>query len=223
MIVAPTENLDKLRSPLIKDVFLVFRPAATWDRIASEPPKVWFVLLFYLLPVMALAALLEGSALVLTGRREVMEGMNNRFTPAKVLVFEVAQWLLMFLFMLISAVIIRNLANTHHQRNRLVQSLVLVFQAMGPMLLVQLFNGFPGMYLWLTWLVGLALTINGLYHGLPRMLIVDPPTAMGLFFSCAIVMGMLLFIGRFLTYWYLIGKFYSLEAVLSGIAAKLPF
>jgi hypothetical protein len=200
------------RIPLAKDVFLVLRPVSTWNALAAKPQGVVFVLGVYLLPLLLLLAGVEGHGLMLHGRQQAAEGMNNRFTLPVVAGYEAVNALLTLAAIFATGAVIKNFANACHARNHLQQCLVVVLQATGPVLLVQLFNGFPHMYVWLTWLAGMFFAVSALYQGLPRILQPDPPAAIGLFCSSTLVFVALMFCGRFLTYFFLIGKLKNIGA-----------
>jgi hypothetical protein len=207
--------------PILKDLFFVIRPESTWNRVAAAQRGAGFVLVVYVLPMMLLLALVEGHGLMLLGRQQVSEGMYNRFTFPKVFVYETGSSLLVIFLAVVAAAIIRSIANACHARNSRAQSLVVMFHSIGPMFLIQLFNGFPNMYLWLTWLIGVSLTIGTLYHGLPRIMQPDPPAAMGLFFGSGIVVFLVMLGGRLLTGLYLAGDLRTVEAMASNVADKI--
>lgn len=207
--------------PVLKDVFMVFRPLTTWNRIAESHRSPGFVFVFYLLPMLLLAGLVEGHGLTLLGRYQVAQGMHNRFLFPNVVAYEVASWSLAVLSICVAAGLITSLANTCHARNNLSQSLVVAFHVLGPLCLIQLFNGFPHMYLWLTWLAGITFAMSALYHGLPRIMHPDPPSAMGLFMGSAAIVFLLMLGVRLVTYFYLAGDFKGLERHLSELVARL--
>lgn len=209
------------RLPLLKDWFLITRPDETWNHIATGRRGVGLIFLCYLLPMLLLTALIEGHGLILIGRRQLAAGLTDQFPPARVVGFEVVQGLLLLLLLVAGAVFIKFFGNACHRRNHLSQSLVVLFHAAGPLLLLQLFNGIPhlGVY-WASWLVGVTLMVSTLYYGLPRIMRPDPPSALGLFLAGGFVVFLLLFGGRLLTYFYLTGDLHLHGTGLSGLAAK---
>ena len=56
-----------------------------------------------------------------------------------------AQGLLLLLSLLVGAIFIKAFGNACHRRNHLSQSLLVLFHAAGPLLLVQLLNGIPNL------------------------------------------------------------------------------
>ncbi len=207
--------------PLLKDLFFIVRPTTTWNRVVAAQRGVIFIFMFYLLPMMLVTALIEGYGLMLFGQQQAGQGMNNRFTLPKVFVYEFGSALISFAFICLAAAFIKSFANACHARNSYKQCLAVMFYSVGPLFLIQCFNGFPNMYYWLTWLIGAFLTMGALYHGLPRIMQPDPPSAMGLYIGSAITVFLLLLGGRILTGYYLTGNFKSLEVLLTNTAGKI--
>lgn len=207
--------------PLFKDLFFIVRPTTTWNRVAAARHGVVFIFAFYLLPMLLVTAVIEGHGLMLFGRQQVAEGMNNRFTLPKVFAYEVGSAVVTLLLIGLAAAFIKSFANACHARNRVGQSLAVMLHSAGPLLLIQWFNGFPNMYFWLTWLLGVALTMSALYHGLPRLMQPDPPSAMGLYIGSALTVFLLLLGGRILTGYYLTGHLKALEVWLTNMAGKI--
>jgi len=209
------------RLPVLKDWFLIIRPDETWNHIVADRRGAGLVFLCYLLPMMLLVALVEGHGLMLIGRHESAAGLTDPFPFARVFGFEVTQGLLLLLSLLVGAIFIKSFGNACHRRNHLSQSLLVLFHAAGPLLLVQLLNGIPnlGVY-WASWLIGIALTVSTLYYGLPRIMRPDPPSAMGLFLAGGFVVFLLLLGGRLFTYFYLTGDLHLHGTALSGFIVK---
>jgi hypothetical protein len=203
-----------LRLPVLKEFFIIFSPESAWDQITASRRGNCFVFIIYWVPMFSLLGLVEGHGLILLGREQVAQGMDDRFTLAKVTIYEIGNGLITLGLVCLAALFIKYFANACHARNRLGQSLAVMLHASGPLLLVQLFNGFPDMYLWLTWLLGITVMLGTLYHGLPRMMQPDPPSAMGLYVGSAAIVFLLMLGGRLLTGFYLAGDFKKFEAHL---------
>jgi hypothetical protein len=54
-----------------------------------------------------------------------------------------------------------------------------------------------------------------LYHGLPRVMLPDPPHAFGLYLMSVVLLVMISGLACFLTTWYLEGRFTRLDTVIS--------
>ena len=212
------------RWPVLKDLLLVLLPEATWDRIAAAQHRVGFIFSVYLLPMLLLAGGVEGSALWRQGRQQLAAGHPIRFTVSWIVVYEAAQMFLLVVLLLVCAGFIKMFGNTCRRRNEFAQSLTVMLHAVGPLLLLQLLNGingFPPVFPWVTWAVGAALMVGTMYHGLPRVLQPDTPSALGLYIGSAFVVLPLLALGRFFTWWYLTGHLKPLEKTVAELAARL--
>ena len=213
------------RWPVLKDLSLIFLPEATWDRIAAAQHRVGFILSVYLLPMLLLVGAVEGSALWRQGRQHLAAGLHNRFTVSWIVIYEAAEMIVLLGLLLVCAGFIKIFGNTCRRHNDLAQSLTVMLHAVGPLLLLQLLNGingFPPVFPWVTWAVGAALMVGTMYHGLPRVLQPDTPSALGLYIGSAFVVLPLLALGRFFTWWYLTGHLKPLEKILTELTARLP-
>jgi len=86
-----------------------------------------------------------------------------------------------------------------------------------------LLDAFSGVPPWVSWSIGIILSIGVLYQGVPRMLEPDPPHAFGLYLMSGLLLLLITGMARFVTAWYLEGKFTGLEVLISNLAARLPF
>ncbi|HTB85103.1 MAG TPA: YIP1 family protein [Candidatus Sulfotelmatobacter sp.] len=206
--------------PVFKDFFLITSPFTTWSRIRDARHGIGFTFVYYLLPMMFFTAIIEGYGLILVGREQAAEGMNNRFSFPMVCVYETGSLLLLLFFIALAAFFIKSFANACHTRNRVSQSLIVTLHAAGPMLLIQWLNGIPHIYQWLTWFLGAALAVATLYQGLVRIMEPDSPSAMGLFVGSAFTLFMLLLCWKILANFYLAGDLKSVESFFSGFFVK---
>jgi hypothetical protein len=200
--------------PVFKELFLILRPAATWDRIISGNPGALVAFLYYYLPMQLVTAMIEGHGLWLLGRQQVAEGMRDRFTPVAICAYELVGGLITLALIFIAALFIRSFANACHARNQFTQSLTTMLLSIGPLFLAQCFNGFPDIYLWLTWLIGISLAMGSLYQGLPRIMKPDPPSAMGLFVGSAAIVFLLMLVGHILIRFWLVKNLDPIVAFL---------
>jgi uncharacterized membrane protein (DUF485 family) len=209
-----------MRWPLFKDALLIVRPIAAWNRLAAEARSVPVTFFIFFLPLLLLVSYAEGIGLTAYFNRHLAASAINRLDISKLLVYEGLEIGVLLFIIIVSASFIKMFGNACHRRNTLAQSLTLLLHALGPMLLIQLFNVIPGMNPWLTWSVGMVLTLGALYHGIPRILQPDAPSALGLFLGGALVVFMLLFLGRLFCCWFLLRQFRPLENILSLFTMK---
>ncbi|HEY3762235.1 MAG TPA: Yip1 family protein [Verrucomicrobiae bacterium] len=218
-VIATIENSLQC-APVFKDLFLIVRPVTTWNRLVGAKHGAVYTFFIYLLPVLLLTAACEGRRRLLFGRQQMAEGVNNYFTLPMVCTYEAGSILITLCLLFLTALMIKAFANDYRVRNQLSQSLDVVFHAIGPMLLIQCLNAFPNIYSWLTWSVGISLSVSILYHGLPLILQPDPAAAFGLYLCSALILVLLMLGGSLFTGFYLDGELKSLENFISNAIGK---
>jgi hypothetical protein len=122
--------------------------------------------------------------------------------------YEVGQFTLNLLMILVCARLVQVLGRTFHGRitYTYTRSLTSVVYGLSPMFLLRLFDPFAGMSPYATWFMGILLSIWILYDGLPRLLAPDPTHALGLYMSSSIVLFMATGLVRAVTAMYLQGS-----------------
>jgi hypothetical protein len=203
---------------MIKALLLVFDTVATWERIArTQPRRVGFILAFFLLPLLGFTSAVEGYGLVHWGRYRGEVPRMRSFSVSEVAVFEGAQIVLWLLIVFMSAKVLKSMCETFHGRHNFPQAFATVAYGLSPLFLFHLLDVFPAVSPWVSWGLGISMSIAVLYQGVPRMLEPDPPHAFGLYLMCALTVLLATGLLRFMTAWYLQGKFARLETLLSGL------
>jgi len=211
---------------MIKALLLIFEPAQAWERIARAQRGFAFVLLLYLTPIVLITAAVEGFGLVRWGHWQKggdYLGYLKNFSRGEAVVYECANVLLTFGMVLLGAKIIKSLGETFHGRHTYTQTFTIVAYGLGPLFLLRLLDAFPTFGPWMTWAIGIALCVSALYQGVPRVMAPDPPHAFGLYITTAVLLVIITGLARFLTAWYLQGRFAPVEELVSRLAAQLPF
>ena len=131
--------------------------------------------------------------------------------------------LLMAVVILVCTHLIKLLGNTFHVRNTHTNAFTVVIYGLSPVFLFRLLDVFPALSLWVPWGIGIMLAIRTLYHGVPRIMLPDPPDAFGLYFMSALLLAMVSALERFLTAGCLNGSFKAVGNLVSDLAARLPF
>ncbi len=200
---------------MIKALLLIFDTVPTWERIFQTQRRLGFIVLCFLLPLLGITSAVEGYGLVHWGKYhgEVQRLKNYSITEATL--FEVAQILLFLALVFISAKVVKSMCETFHGQHNYRQAFTTVAYGLSPLFLFHLLDAFPGTSPWVSWALGIVLSIAVLYQGVPRMLEPDPPHAFGLYLASALTLLMSTGILRFITAWYLQGKFGSLETLLT--------
>jgi len=142
---------------------------------------------------------------------------------SQILLFEVAQFALALLVVFLISKLIKSMGETFHGRHTFAQAFTVAAYGLSPVLLLRLFDAFPAISPWLTWFVGVVLSGVILYHGLPRVMQPDPPHAFGLYLMSTLLLIIVTGLVRFLTAWYLQGRFAKLDEIVSHLTSGWKF
>jgi hypothetical protein len=208
---------------MIKALFLIFSPMAAWGRVVQARRGPFFIFGIYLLPMLLIVAAAEGYGLSHWGKSQSVTGLMGKITTGEAVVYETAQSLLTLVVIAVCAQLIKMLGDTFHKRSTYKQAFTVAVYGLSPVFLLRLLDAFPVVNPWLSWFIGIMLTFKILYHGVPMVMLPDPPHAFGLYFMSSLLLAMVTGLGRFITAWYLSGHDKSAEAFVSHLAAKLPF
>lgn len=206
---------------MIKALLLIIEPVRAWERVARARRSVVFIALVYLLPLFGLTSLAEGYGLVRWGKPQPNVERPKQFTVAEATAYEIAQGVISFGIVLVGAMIIKSLGETFQGRHTYTQAFTTVAYGLGPMFMLRVLDGFSGMNPWVTWGVGVFLTMAVLYQGIPRIMLPDPPQAFGLYLMSLILLAIITGLARFVSWWYLRGEFKSVERIISDLARRL--
>lgn len=209
---------------MIKAFLLVFEPVQTWDKVARSQRGGVALFAMFLLPMILLTAAAEGYGLVHWGKYlETGYHGLRKFPVKEALVYEVIQAVLLVVVVLVATQTLKALGQTFHGRHTFAQAFTAVVHGLSPLFVLRLLDMFPSINPWVTWATGIVLCLATLYHGLPRVMMPDPPHAFGLYLMSGLLLVLVTGLWRFVTAWYLAGYFKPVEGVISAIAARLPF
>ena len=208
---------------MIKALFLIFQTGAAWERVVKARRTVGSLLVFYLFPMMLLVAVVNGIGLVEWGKSQAgIIHRVQRFTVGQVVIYETAHSLLTLLAMGISAVLIKILGETFHGRYTYKQTFTLVIYGLSPMFLLRLVDAVPAFIPWVTWGIGIALSIAVLHQGVWFVMQPAPPNAFALYFMSALLLASATGLERYITAWYLAGHVRPDENFISLLVALVP-
>jgi hypothetical protein len=222
---------------MIRALQLIFLPAAGWERIVLDQRKWVAILAGYLIPLLLLLAATEGFGLVRWGKAQSATMLKKpgqetfgliywskadgrsahlkKFSLAEALTYETLQFILSLGIVFLAASLIKTFGETFHGRHTFPQAFTVVAYGLGPLFLLRLLDASPSVPPWLTWVIGIALSLAVIYHGLPTVMRPDPAHAFGLYLTSALLLLIITGLTRFLTAWYLQGKFVKLDALIS--------
>jgi hypothetical protein len=210
---------------MIKALMLIFDPVASWDGIVARKRGWLGIILIYLLPLWLIACVAEFYGLVHWGKPRGFVSELKQFNHSQALVFEILQLILMFVVVFVGAKLIKSLGETFHGRNTFDQAFTVTAYGLGPVFTMRIFDIFPsvsGWMYWATWGVGALMTFAILYHGVPKVMLPDPPHAFGLYLTSTTFLLMVSGLIRFLTFSYVAGKFGKLDAAINQLIAHVP-
>jgi hypothetical protein len=200
---------------MIKALLLIFEPIATWERIFRTQRGIVFVLVFFLMPLLMATSAAEGYSLVHWGKMRGEVAHLKTFSSTEVAMFETAQLVLTLAIVFAGARVLKSMCETFHGRHNYSHAFATVAYGLSPLFMLRLLDVYSGMNPWVSWSIGISLSIGVLYQGLPRMMEPDPPHAFGLYLMNALVLLLATGLLRFVTYWYLEGKFGKLQALMA--------
>lgn len=208
---------------MIKALLLIFAPVHTWEGIQLNRRSFGFILWLHLVPMVILSCAVEGYGLIKFGKWQGEVPRLKIYSRGEAVIFEAAQVLLSMAVVLIGAKLTKSVGETFHGRHTYSQTFAAVAYGLSPLFLLRLLDASASSPPWVTWGIGILLSIAVLYQGLPRMMEPDPPHAFGLFLMSSLLLVLISGLWRFLTAWYLQGRFASLESAVSKLADQLRF
>jgi hypothetical protein len=205
---------------MIKVLLLLFAPVSTWTHIVAAQRRSITILLLYLLPFLLVTSALEGYGLVRWGKPRGLIPHLVIFSVCQSVVYETAQVLLSLGMVFFMAKLIKSLGETFHGRHTFRQAFTVSAYAFGPILMLRLLDAFPGLSPWLTWAIGVILSTAVLYYGLPMVMQPDPPHTFGLYVMTSLMIILVTGLARFVTIFYLEGRFTKLDDMVAGICSR---
>jgi hypothetical protein len=172
---------------MLKVVFLFFRPADTWERIAQGRHGYIFILFFSLMPMIAVGAGVEAWGMFQWGKLQPRFGNTRIFTETTALHFGIFQAVLLLLIVLVSAFFLYLAAENFHGRRSYLQMLTLMNYGCGPIILMNALNALPMINPVIPWGIGFILTTSILYHGIPHVVKTLPTHAFGVYMSALFI------------------------------------
>jgi hypothetical protein len=205
---------------MLKAIFLIFEPAAAWEKIAQARRGYGFILTTYLLPFLLLTGAAEGWGLFNWGKWQPKFQVYKSFTSAEVIAYELCQFLVLLLTVFICSLIVLRVSQTFHERNKYLEAFTLTAYGFTPIFLLHLLDALPGMSPWVTWAIGVSLTVWILYQGVPRILQPDPTHAFGLYLSSIFVIVFASGLGRLILGMYVLGYMSFEHSYLTRVWAR---
>jgi len=208
---------------MFKALLLIFSPGRTWENIADSRRGIFYILITYLLPMMLLTSFGEGYGLIHWGKWQGEPFHIRKLSHGEAIVFEAGQFFATLLLIVINASLAKSVGSTFHGRHTFTQGFTAVSYGLAPLFLCRLLNASSEVNPWLSWSIGILLSIALLYHGVPLVMDPDPAHAFGLYMITSLMVFMTTGMLELITAFYLHGKFPNLEQAIVSLGARLPF
>jgi hypothetical protein len=208
---------------MINGLLLLFKPAATWERIFRAQRSFFYILFVYLLPVMILSSFVEGYGLHRWGKWQGEVPHAKIWSVSELVVFEAGQLLATLVIIFANSAVVKSVCETFQPRHSFLQAFTVIAYGLFPLFLSRMLNAFSEITPWVSWLLGILLSIAVMYHGVPRVMQPDPAHAFGLYMSTALLLVLSTGLLELVVAFFLQGKLGKLERFISSVAARLPF
>ena len=175
-------------SQMLKALLLIFDPATTWEKIATNRQNVAVVFILVVVPLLLVSAAAEGAALIKFGREQGPLDQVMPFAQDLVIRYEVAQTVLSLLVVFGGAWLLQRIGAGFHRPHTYSECFVTLAYALGPLFLLRIPAGLPAVNSWICWAVGILLSVAALYRGIPRIMKPDPTNALGLYLLFSFVL-----------------------------------
>ena len=173
---------------MIKAILLIIEPSRTWENILLAQRSLVRVLLLFLTPTILLSVGGELAGIAYWGRQQG-HGVTVQIPQAHLLVYGAVQLVLNFAVVFIAAKMIKSFTGTFQNRYTYASAFSLVAYCLSPLFLLHLLDALPAINPWVSYGIGIVLSIATLYNGVPRMLQPDPPHAFGVFLTSALMLA----------------------------------
>ena len=190
---------------MIKAFLLCCNPSEGWNRIAQARHGFFYIVTTYLLPVILLGTVVECWGLEHWGKWQPRYEFIRKFSTSTVITIGVVQTVLLLGMVVVSALLLLKISQTFHNRGTYLQAFTMMAYGYGPLFLTRLLDAAPSINPWVSWGIGIGLTIWILYQGIPRVMQPDPTHAFGLYLSAIFVAVLTSGIVRVFTALYLLG------------------
>ena len=221
-VVYLLSNRYKVRR-MMRVLTLIIAPGPTWEKIYQAQKSVIFLLVFLVLPLLVLSSAVEAHGLVHWGKYRSELGRVRKFSAGEVAIFEGGQFVLSLAIVFAGSWIVKTLGETFHGRHTYTETFTLVAYTLSPLFILRALDAFSSIPAWVPWGLGIIFAVQLLYHGIPRIMLPDPPHTFGLYLMSCLILSFMIGIVGLVVHCYLIGTFPRLESAISDGAAKLPF
>ena len=172
---------------MIRALLLIIDPTNTWERIENSQHGIVRVFFASILPLLLFTSAIESYGLITWGRERGLEHRAKAVTTDLLIRYEGASLLLSLVLLFVGAWLLKLIAEGFHRRHSYYDAFATAAYSLSPLFLCRALNAIPGINLWISWAIGIFLTLTVLYRGIPRVLKPDPPSALGLYMLASLM------------------------------------
>jgi hypothetical protein len=176
---------------MIRALLLIVNPIPSWERVVEARRGIMAILVISLLPLLLLAMAGECYGLVHWGKQRGEFGRPVMLALPLALQYGIVQILVNLVVIFIGAYLVKAVGDTFHGRHTYTQAFTVVAYGLSPYFLMRLLNALSREPWWLTWVIGILLSLSVLYIGLPHVMRPDPAHALGFYFMSALLLVLL--------------------------------
>lgn len=172
---------------MITALMLIFSPFNTWMKITTAQRSLPFVLVVWLLPLLAFTVAVEGYALMRLGEYRGEFGHLVRIAPELAIRYSAAQFALLLAAIFVCSFVLHSVAHSFHVLSSFRQSFTAIAYGFAPIIIARLPDSIPSLNTWICWGLGAFLTAAVLYNGVGLALRPDQTKGFGLYLVGVIV------------------------------------
>jgi hypothetical protein len=173
---------------MIKAFQLIFIPEAVWIKIVARKRGWAYVFFLQLLPVLLVSLAVEAYSLMRWGERRGMFGYLVQLPKDLILRYILTQFALALGVLLLGSWIMKWIAASFDARPPYGNCLIAIAYGLMPFYLLRTLDAVPAVNTWLCYAIAILCSLASLYHGVPRMLMLEQTKSFGVYLlSCLIL------------------------------------
>jgi hypothetical protein len=198
---------------MITALQLIFSPFETWEKITTAQRGFLWVLFVYLLPLLVIALGIEGFLLVRLGEKRGDFGFMIKVPVDVAIRYTVAYLVFLLAGIVVGAKFMALASESFNVQTSYLQAFVLMAYGFGPIILARVLDGAPQLNTWVCWIIGAAISISVLYHGIGMVLRPDQTKGFGLYLMAIVIVVLTSALAHFTALQVLHGKILAPKTV----------
>jgi hypothetical protein len=193
---------------MIRALKLIFATQKEWENIANANRGISWVLLTYLLPLMAICGYAEGYGIWKLGEHRGEVGEVARIPLEIIFRYEGVSLGLLLCAIIVGTFLLVTVSRSFQVPVTLSQCFAAVGYSIGPLILIKLADAFPVINTWICYTVGMVFVASMLYHGVANCLKPEQTKGFGIFVFSVVFIALLTGLGHFVSTLVLRGRIF---------------